>query len=80
MPGAGTLLRARRAVYDAYVKAVQLEDKNAVESREYMACKALLEELEYRINYQVDKGWAAAVAHFADCISTGRPCKTCRGL
>jgi predicted dehydrogenase len=72
--GAGVLLDLRRAYWESRTRLEALKEAGA-DSPERRELDAFVNKHAPHINYSVDKGWLAAVDHFAESILTGGACE-----
>ncbi len=71
--GAEALYAARRSALELKTKLARLEEMPESAERAELACYQQYHgDRAPLINYMVDKGWVAALDHFAECVLAGR--------
>lgn len=68
--GAQAVLDVRRTAYETYARLEEMRAQG-IEGPERTELESYSQEHSPLINYMVDKGWLAAIDHFAQCIAEG---------
>lgn len=74
--GAEALYVMRRTIHQQTERHRELQEKGEIDTHEFKELDFYIRNKMPLGNYHVDKGWMAAIDHFAECIATGKEPKT----
>ena len=73
--GADGLYAIRRSCWNKHKRYMELQEKMETDTAEFREIEAFVKHMPLR-NYCMNKGWKAAIEHFAYCVANGGKLKT----